>query len=396
MAATDRARPGAPSAVVVLIALTLSTFSFVTAETLPIGVLPLIAADLHRSASAIGLLVTVYGLVVVFASVPLTKLTERLPRRLLLAVLMAVFVVSTVASALSEDYWFLLGTRIVTALAQALFWSVVTPAAAALFRPALRPKALSTLYAGSSVAALAGVPTGTWLGQQTSWRFAFVALGALGVLILAIILALMPNTAPGRSDTDRGSAPDAGRYFALVVYTALAVTGAFTTFTYISPYLTGVSGLSEADVGPVLFIRGVAGLLGVLVVGVVIGRNGWLTLTVLIGAQTLALAGQWAAGPSPAATIVMVAVTGFTLAGVSASLGVRVLETAPGGSDLALAGVSTAFNVGITAGAFLGSVLLPSAGVRSTALVGAGLTTLALAAVLTEPLVSTRRRRGGG
>ena len=389
---SERARPGGAPAVVVLAALTLSTFSFVTAETLPIGLLPLIAADLGRSASAIGLLVTVYGLVVVCASVPLTKLTERLPRRLLLSVLMAVFVLSTVASALSGDYWLLLAARVVTALTQALFWSVVTPAAAALFRPAARPRALSTLYAGSSVAALAGVPAGTWLGQQTSWRLAFVALSALGVLILVVILALMPATRPGQSDTDRGSAPDAGRYWALVVYTALAVTGAFAAFTYISPFLTEVSGLSEGSVGAVLFVRGVTGLAGVFFVGAVIGRHGWVTLTGLVGAQAVALAGQWLFGASPAAAVTFIAVTGFTLAGLSASLGVRVLETAPGASDLALAGVSTAFNVGITAGALLGSVLLPATGVRSTALAGGGLTLVALAVVLVEPVLSTRRR----
>lgn len=386
------ARRGGSAAVVVLAALTLSTFSFVTAETLPIGLLPLIAADLGRSASAVGLLVTVYGLVVVVSSVPITKATQRLPRRLLLCVLMVVFVLATAASAVVDGYWALLGARVVTALTQALFWSVVTPAAAALFRPETRPRALSTLYAGSSVAALAGVPAGTWLGQQTNWRIAFLALSGLGLLIVVVIGALMPNTAAGQSDTDRGWAPDAGRYWALVAYTALAVTGAFTAFTYISPFLTEVGGFAQRDLGPLLFVRGLAGLIGVFLVGAVIGRNGWLTVAVLIGVQVAALGVQWSLGGNRVAVVAATALSGLTLAGLSASLGVRVLETAPRGSDLALAGTSTAFNVGITAGAFLGSLLLPAAGVRSTALAGAALTLAAFAVVLAEPLVSTRRR----
>jgi DHA1 family inner membrane transport protein len=384
-------RFGSTRAVVALGALSLSTFAYVTTETLPIGLLPLIAHDLGRSTSAIGLLVTAYGLVVVVASIPLTRLTQRIDRRRLLCGLLALFVVATAVSALAQGYWMLLVARLVIALSQALFWAVVTPAAAALFRSSVRPRALSILYAGSSVGALAGVPAGTWLGQQTSWRVAFLALSAIGLAILTTIAVLLPAGSPGASDADRGSAPDRGRYWAIVTYTALAVTGAFTSFTYINPFFRQVSGFGEGAVGPLLFVRGFAGLIGVFVVGYLVGRNGWRTMTGLIGAQAVALAGMWAFGDSRMATVLSICVSGFALAALSAGLGARVLEVAPGSSDLAAAGASTAFNVGITVGAFAGSLLLPAFGVRSTPLAGALVTLAALAVALAEPRLSTRR-----
>ena len=387
-----RERLGSTSAIVALGALSLSTFAYVTTETLPIGLLPLIAHDLGRTPSAIGLLVTAYGLVVVVASIPLTRVTQRINRRRLLCGLLAVFVVATAVSALAQGYWMLLGARVVTALSQALFWAVVTPAAAALFRPAVRPRVLAILFAGSSVAALAGVPAGTWLGQQFSWRIAFLALSLIGVAILATIAVLLPSTTPGSSDADHGSAPDRGRYWAIVTYTALAVTGAFASFTYINPFFIQVSGFHQGAVGLLLFVRGVAGLIGVFVAGYLVGRNGWRTMTGLIGVQAVALAGQWAFGGNQIATVVSICVSGFALAALSAALGSRVLEVAPGSSDMAAAGTSTAFNVGITAGAFAGSLLLPAFGARSTPLAGALVTLAALAVVLAEPRLSTRRR----
>jgi DHA1 family inner membrane transport protein len=380
-------------AVVALLALTLSTFSYVTTETLPIGLLPLIAHDLGSPASAVGLLVTAYGLVTVLFSIPLTRLTRRVPRRLLLSALLAIFVVGTAASALAPSYWALLGSRLLIALSQAVFWAVVTPAAAALFRPAVRGRALSLLYAGGSVAALAGVPAGTWLGQQAGWRVAFLALSGIGLVVLAVVATTLPNTAPGSSDADHGSAPDPARYRAIVVTTALAVGGAFTAFTYISPFLTDVTGFGESAIGALLFVRGFSGLIGVLLVGYLVDRNGWLTMTVLVGMQVLALAGQFVFGGSRAATVAAIAASGLTLAALSAALGARVLTVAPGGSDVAAAGTSTAFNLGITGGALLGSVLLPAAGVRSTALAGALLTLAAFVVVLAEPVLSGRRRR---
>jgi DHA1 family inner membrane transport protein len=387
-----RERLGGPSAIIALSVLSLSTFAYVTTENLPIGLLPLIANDLGSTASAVGLLITTYGLVVVLATIPLTRLTQRINRRRLLCGLLAVFVAATAASALAQDYRTLLVSRIVTALSQALFWAVVMPATAALFRPEVRPRALSILYAGPSVAALAGVPAGTWLGQQTSWRAAFLALSAIGLAILVTIAILLPSTPPGTSDADRGSAPDAGRYWAIVTYTALAITGAFASYTYINPFFTQVSHFGEGAVGPLLFVRGLAGLTGVFVIGYLVGRNGWLAMTGVIGAQTVALAGQWALGSNQITTIMSICVSGFALAALSAGLGARVLEVAPSTSDLAAAGTSTAFNIGITLGAFVGSLLLPVFGVRVTALAGMLFTLAALAVVLAEPRLATRRR----
>jgi DHA1 family inner membrane transport protein len=379
--------------IVALVALSVSTFIYVTTETLPIGLLPLIADDLGTSRSAIGLLVTGYGLVVVATSIPLTRLTRRLHRRRLLSVLLTVFVVATALSALATNYWLLMGARMVTALSQALFWAVVTPAAAGMFRPAVRGRAISLLYAGSSLAALAGVPAGTWLGQQAGWRVAFLALSGIGLLVLVTVATLLPDTPRGESDADRGSAPDTARYFSVVVATALAAAGAFTAFTYISPFLTDVSGFAEASIGGLLLVRGLAGLAGVFVVGFLVARHGWSTMAVVIGVQVAALAGQYLLGDSKAATVVTLAASGLTLAALAATLGARVLEVAPGASDMAAAGTSTAFNVGITAGSLLGGVLLPGAGVRSTALAGALLTAAAFAVVLAEPELSARAAR---
>jgi predicted MFS family arabinose efflux permease len=385
-------RLGSAKAVAALVALSVSTFMYVTTEVLPIGLLPLIADDLHTTRSAVGLLVTGYGLVVVVASIPLTRLTRRVPRRSLLSGLLAVFVVATLASAVAPTYWLLLAARVLIALSQALFWSVITPAAGALFAAKVRGRALSVLYAGSSLAGVLGVPAGTWLGQQTGWRTAFFAISALGLLALVTVVALLPNVPAGQSDADRGSEPDAGRYRVLVVTTALAVTGAFTAFTYVSPFLTDVSGFDPSDTGILLLVRGIGGVAGVVLVGLLVDRNPWLTMLVAVAVQAVALALQYLLGAAQPAAAVTIAASGLTLAALSAALGARVLRVAPGSSDMASAGTSTAFNVGITAGALIGSILLPQAGARSTALAGALLTLAAFAAICAEPALSSARR----
>jgi MFS transporter, DHA1 family, inner membrane transport protein len=397
---TTHTGSAAPRAVIALLACGLATFSYVTTEALPIGLLSLMASDLRVSPSAVGLLVSGYALVVVAATVPLTRLTARVSRRRLLGVLLAVFVVANAASVVVTGYWALLGCRVLTALSQALFWAVVTPAAAGLVAESVRGRALSVVYGGSALAAVLGVPVGSWLGHLTSWRIPFLALSGLAVLSLVLVVALMPDTPPGAGAADYGSAPDRGRYWALVASTALSVTGAFVAFTYIEPFLVDATHLGASAVSPVLFIRGVAGVVGVVLVGLVVDRNPWLTMTFVVGLQAVALAGQYVLAGATVQAGAPIAISGLTFAGLSSVLGVRVLTLAPGTSDMAAAGTSTAVNIGITAGALLGGLLLSGIGVRSTALAGAGFSLAALVVILIEPaLSSTARgthRRGRG
>ena len=91
-------------AVLALVSLSVAAFCFVTAEVLPIGLLPLIAGDLRHSESTTGLLVTGYAVVVLAASVPLVRLTRRVVRRHLLAGTLAAFTVATLLSASAPSY----------------------------------------------------------------------------------------------------------------------------------------------------------------------------------------------------------------------------------------------------------------------------------------------------
>ncbi|WP_436520796.1 MFS transporter [Actinoplanes sp. HUAS TT8] len=363
---------------ITIAALALSTFLYVTIENLPIGLLPQLAHGLGVSDGAAGLLVTAYGLVVVITTVPLTRVSHRFGRRRLITFLLVVAVGGTVVSALAPTYPVLLGSRIAVAMSQAVFWAVITPAAAAMVEPAQRGRALSVLYGGSSLAPLLGIPAGTWLGQQTSWRVAFFALAGIGLAVLVVVAALMPEVPPGGSDADRGTAPDRARFRVLLVTVALLVTGSFTAFTYVNQFLTEVSGVGEAAIGPVLFVRGVAGLAGVLLAGWVAARYTWVALITVVAVQAVALAGQFLFGGDTAVAVVAVSLAGAALAGSTVLQAGLILRIAPGRTDAASAANSTAFNVGITAGAALASVLVGGTGARGPVLAGAAVTALAL------------------
>src|SRR3954468_3441973 len=87
-----------------LFALATGAFGIGTTEFAPMGLLPVIAADLHISIPTAGLLVTGYALGVVVGAPLLALPTERVPRKWLLLGLMALFTLGNLLSALSPNY----------------------------------------------------------------------------------------------------------------------------------------------------------------------------------------------------------------------------------------------------------------------------------------------------
>ena len=394
---TGLALPAAPAIrrpVPALVALTAGTFLYVTTETLPVGLLTPIGSDLGVSAARVGLLVTAYGLVVVIASIPLTYLTRAVPRRVLIATLLAAYVASSLGSALAGSYGTLMATRVVTALGQAVFWSVVVPIAAGLFPAEVRGRALAVLFGGVSVAAVVGVPAGTWVGQHLGWRWSFAMLAAAGAVALVALAATLPPDCRRLVDpAGPGSQPDRRRFSALITMTALATTGSFVFLTYLSPYLTDAIGLSAGLLSVVLLLRGLAGIGGVAVAGPLVDARPRLAIALPVAVQAAALL-LLVHPPGPVAAVVLVALTGYAFAAFTTPLSTRILQTAPIRLDLATSVSSTGVNVGITLGALIGSALLDGgSSVRSTALAGGLLTLAALAlAALDRPRPIARRR----
>jgi len=365
-----------------LIALAAAAACFITGESLPVGLLPQISANLHVSLSATGLLVTLYAGVVFIASAPLTRLTHDLPRRKLLPSVLAVFVVGTLASAAAPDYGWLLTTRIVTATAQAVFWSVAPVAAAGLLSPQARGRAVASIFAGNSVGIVLGIPAGTWLGQHAGWRVPFLAVAGVGLFVAAAIAVLLPTGKPSESHAAKGTAPDRRRYRILLLTTALTVSAFYAAFTYISPYLTRVTGLGRHTVPVVLLASGAASTTGLATGASFYSRR-----------PTVALTGLWALGTAPVSAIAFQALDGLAFGGFIVAAQTAVFVCAPRSTDLATAWFAAVFNAGIAAGPVVGAFALRVGGLRDTALAGALLACLALVMRTPHPRVWASHNR---
>src|SRR5690349_20425863 len=100
-----------------LLTLAFAVFATVTVEMVPAGLLPAMSADFGVSASSIGLLVSLWAVTIIVASLPIVRLTARVDRRTLIVGALAVMAVANTLTAIAPGYEFALASRIVAAMA---------------------------------------------------------------------------------------------------------------------------------------------------------------------------------------------------------------------------------------------------------------------------------------
>ncbi|MFE0251230.1 MFS transporter [Streptomyces sp. NPDC059010] len=353
--------------------LALGVFSFVTTETLPIGLLPAIADGTSVSVGTAGFLVTGFAAVAAATAAPLTALTGRMDRKWLLVTLMVFYVAGNLLAAVASTYSLLLVARIIVALAHGVFWSIAVAVAVRLVPERHAVRATSVVLGGISLASVAGTPLGTAIGQSTSWHVAFVCVGLLGMLVLAAALLFMPAL-PARGSANLGVLLQVLRHRALLAaigVTTLVMSGHFLAFTYVTPYLEEITGVRSSLIGVLLLVFGVAGLVGNFAAGAVVGRALRGSLIGGSGLLAVVLAVMWAVGENTVLAVTMLVCWGVLYATLPVGLQTWVLQVVPEESEAASSWYVAAFNGAIGVGALIGGLLTDASGPRPTMLVAA-------------------------
>ncbi|MEU5994677.1 Cmx/CmrA family chloramphenicol efflux MFS transporter [Spirillospora sp. NPDC047418] len=380
----------------------MAIFAQGTSELMLAGLLPEMAADLGVSVPDAGLLISAFAIGMLIGAPVLAVLTLRWPHRRALLAFLAIFALTHVVGALTPGYWTLFAMRVVGAFVYAGFWAVAAATAVSLVPRNARGKAMGIVAGGLTVAAIVGLPAGTVIGQHLGWRSAFWAVAAMSAIAMAGVAATIPAGASGGEAPrvrDELRAVAVPRLWALYGTTALATSGLLVTFGYLGALLTETTGIAERWVPAVLALYGVGALLGITAGGRTADR--WAVPTLYAGftgltavSVLLALAAE-----SPVPVVVLVFLLGLAGFGTNPTLNSRAFGMVDGAATLVAAGNVVAFNIGITAGPWLGGLAIDAGkGYASTAWIGAGLGAAALAAVVLgrigrRPSGTARERR---
>ncbi|MFJ9739102.1 MFS transporter [Streptomyces sp. NPDC101166] len=364
-----------------------------TSEFIVSGLLPQISGALDVSVSSAGALITAFAVGMMIGAPVMSVATRRLPRRSALVAALLVFAAGHVVGALSSNLGLALAGRFAAALGNGTFWAVGAVVATAAAGPAASTRAMGVMVGGITLANIVGVPLGTAAGQLSGWQAPFWMLAALAVVAAAVIARRIPADTT-RADTSLRAEATALRHPRLwLVYLAIALiqAGLMAAYSYVAPLLTDRAHLATALVPLALLGYGVGALAGTTIGGRLGDRQPYATLipataltAAFLGAITL-----WATNSVVAVLlVVLLGTAGFANNPVVVG---EVVRIAGAGRSLPMALATSAFQVGIAMGSWLGGVALTSSlGLQGPSLTGF---VFALAALLPLGLLAASHHK---
>jgi DHA1 family arabinose polymer transporter-like MFS transporter len=344
-----------------LVPLALGGFGIGMTEFVIMGILPDIAHGLQISIPQAGHLITAYALGVVVGAPTLVSLLAHRPPRSVLVWFMLMFTVFNAMSAFSPNYEIMMLSRFMAGLPHGAFFGVGAVVAARLADEGKVAAALATMFTGLTVANVIGVPAGTWLGHNMSWRAVFLVVAAIGLVTMFALHRLVP---PIAAKARTGLMQDLRIFRHGALWLALGITsigtgGFFAFFSYIAPLLTDVTHIAPARIPMVMTLVGVGMTVGVHLGGRLADRVAPLQaiLILLLTMTTLLLCNGLFAASEPAMMVLAFA-TGANALALGPPIQVLLIahsrEAEMLGSSLGQSG----FNIGNALGAFLGGIPL--------------------------------------
>ncbi|MGI4750393.1 MAG: MFS transporter [Janthinobacterium lividum] len=360
-----------------LISLAIGGFSIGMTEFLMMGVLPDLSSSLHVSIPTAGHLISIYALGVVIGAPIMVGLTSHLPPKKVLIGLMLMVFVFNGAFALAPNYPLLMLTRLLAGLPHGAFFGIGAVVASKLAEPGREARAVSVMFAGLTVANIIGVPLGTYIGHNLSWRLSFMLIAAVALIAVGAVKIWLPVI---KAESEASFAKSLKIFsqpglWLIIGISSIGTGGMFAWISYIAPLMTNVAGFSSNSITMIMVIAGLGMAAGNFISGRLADRfSPLITTTALLTSMVIMLLLTTILVHFKVTAIGMTFITGAVGFSVIAPMQLLIMREAKGAEMLASSVLQATSNMGNALGAFLGGLpIIAGYGYTSPEYVGAGL-----------------------
>jgi DHA1 family arabinose polymer transporter-like MFS transporter len=368
-----------------LIALSLGGLTIGITEFVVMGLLPDIALDMEVSIPVAGYLISAYALGVVLGAPLLVILGRNYPPKKMLLLLALMLTIFNALSIIAPSYELLFASRLLSGLPHGAFFGVGAVVASRLADKGKEAQAISIMFSGLTIANLAGVPVGTYVGHHYNWRYTFIIIAAVGLLTFISLYFWMPILEARAKETIKSQLQFFKKREAwlIIAITSFGFGGLFCWISYIAPLLTDVSKFSAEDVPYILILAGLGMVVGNFIGGKLADKfSPAITVISILLFMAIDLVSVYLFSSIQIVSLILVFLTGAIAFAAVAPIQMLMIQTAVGAEMIASAAIQAAFNIGNALGAFLGGLpLIAGFNYASPNLVGVGMALLGVVLV---------------
>ncbi len=360
-----------------LLTLTIGGFCIGMTEFMMMGVLPDVAKTLSISIPEAGHLISAYALGVVIGAPIMAVVAGKYSPKKLLISLMLIYGVFNALFAMAPNFHLLLLARLCAGLPHGAFFGIGAVVASKLADKGKEARAVALMFAGLTIANIIGVPLGTYIGHNYSWRISFFIIAAIALITAGSVKKWMPAlpAAPDSSFKESAKAFKKPEPWLIIAISAIGTGGLFTWISYIAPMMTQVAHFPANAVTFIMIVAGLGMAVGNLIGGRLADRFSPLkTTSLLLLSMIVALLVVSVVSQYQVPAVIMTFITGAVAFAVIAPMQMLMINAAKGSEMLASSSLQASANMGNALGAFLGGLPI-AAGYSYTSpeYVGAGL-----------------------
>lgn len=352
-------KSGSPIIKLSLVSLTIGGLSIGMTEFLMMGVLPDISRTLSISIPEAGHLISIYALGVVIGAPLMVALAgDYPPKKVLIGLMIMVFVFNGLFS-IAPNYGLLLVARFFAGLPHGAFFGMGAVVASRLAEPGREARSVSVMFAGLTVANIIGVPLGTYIGHNLSWRLSFGVIALFALIAIVCIQFWMPVLKAKGGVGFKESLKIFGKteLWLVIGISAIGTGGFFAWISYIAPVMTHVAGFGGNMVTVIMVIIGLGMAAGNFVGGRLADRfSPLITTGVLLLSMMAVLCCFVFLTHYKVPAILMTFLTGAVGFAVIAPMQILIMQVAKGAEMLASSVLQATSNFGNALGAYLGGL----------------------------------------
>lgn len=233
--------------------------------------------EFHLSDTQIGGLNTAFTILYGLVGLPLGRLADKVSRKKLLAIGIAIWALMTASARWINSYSFLVFSRLGVGVGEATAAPTATSWIGDLFPPEKRSKPLALFMLGVPVGGALSFFLSGPIAQKLGWRVAMLAAAAPALLLIPLLL-MLHEPARGASEKHAPIAKDAGSIWAVLrvpTFWWIAISGALVNFnlyaiaSFLPAFFSRTHHMNVARAGITMgIIYAIGGVLGGSVAGV--------------------------------------------------------------------------------------------------------------------------------
>ena len=356
---------------IIIYIMMLGTFGILSTEMGVVGILPQIAQYFNVNIAQAGLFVSMFALTIAICAIFMPLLFSKYDRKKSFILVLGIFTVFTFISAFVKDFNIALICRIIPAIVHPVYCGLALTVAAEIVEPEKAQSAVSKVIMGVSAGMIIGVPITTFIATNIGYEMSILWFSAVNFIALIATIIFFPSL-PGKKQSYGSQVSVAKtKIFIISVLGVIFINGGlYTSYAYISEFLNTVTSIFSTELSIVLFIYGVASIVGNWLGAKLLNKNSNKTILTIPIAIILILLAMFYLGEFKIPTTIIMALWGLLAGIVNDIAQYLMVSAAPDAPEFANGIFLSMGNIGVTLGTSIAGIVVLNAGIKYVMIAG--------------------------